>query len=347
MKTRDKNTMLKKCMLIAGSVFLAGQMAFAKGNKGSIYHDGWIDFNKNGKMDVFENPKQPIEKRVQDLLSQMNLDEKTCQLATLYGYKRVMNDSLPTPEWKNKIWKDGIANIDEQLNGVGRGAKIAQDLIYPFSKHAEAINKTQKWFIEETRLGIPVDFSNETIHGLNHTKATPLPAPIGIGSTWNAPLVYKAGSIAGKEAKALGYTNIYAPILDLARDPRWGRVLECYGEDPFLVATLGTQMVKGIQEQGVAATLKHFAVYSVPKGGRDGSVRTDPHVAPREMHQMHLYPFKKVIQDAHPMGVMSSYNDWDGVPVTASYYFLTQLLRQEFGFDGYVVSDSDAVGVCI
>lgn len=343
MKTRDKNTMLKKCMLIAGSVFLAGQMAFAKGNKGSIYHDGWIDFNKNGEMDIFENPKQPIEKRVQDLLSQMNLDEKTCQLATLYGYKRVMSDSLPTPEWKNKIWKDGIANIDEQLNGVGRGAKIAQDLIYPFSKHAEAINKTQKWFIEETRLGIPVDFSNETIHGLNHTKATPLPAPIGIGSTWNAPLVYKAGSIAGKEAKALGYTNIYAPILDIARDPRWGRVLECYGEDPFLVATLGTQMVKGIQEQGVAATLKHFAVYSVPKGGRDGSVRTDPHVAPREMHQMHLYPFKKVIQDAHPMGVMSSYNDWDGVPVTASYYFLTQLLRQEFGFDGYVVSDSDAV----
>ena len=151
MKTRDKNTMLKKCMLIAGSVFLAGQMAFAKGNKGSIYHDGWIDFNKNGEMDIFENPKQPIEKRVQDLLSQMNLDEKTCQLATLYGYKRVMSDSLPTPEWKNKIWKDGIANIDEQLNGVGRGAKIAQDLIYPFSKHAEAINKTQKWFIEETQ----------------------------------------------------------------------------------------------------------------------------------------------------------------------------------------------------
>ena len=175
MKTRDKNTMLKKCMLIAGSVFLAGQMAFAKGNKGSIYHDGWIDFNKNGKMDVFENPKQPIEKRVQDLLSQMNLDEKTCQLATLYGYKRVMSDSLPTPEWKNKIWKDGIANIDEQLNGVGRGAKIAQDLIYPFSKHAEAINKTQKWFIEETRLGIPVDFSNETITDSIIQKRLPCP----------------------------------------------------------------------------------------------------------------------------------------------------------------------------
>jgi len=130
-------------------------------------------------------------------------------------------------------------------------------------------------------LGIPVDFTNEGIHGLNHTKATPLPAPIGIGSTWNKELVNKAGQIAGREAKALGYTNVYAPILDLARDPRCGRVLETYGEDPFLVGALGTQMVKEIQSQGVASTLKHYAAYSVPKGGRDGNARTDPHINPR------------------------------------------------------------------
>ncbi len=102
-------------------------------------------------------------------------------------------------------------------------------------------------------------------------------------------------------------------------------------------------MVLGIQSEGVASTLKHFAANSVPKGGRDGEARTDPHIAFRELHQIHLYPFKKVIQDAHPMGVMSSYNDYDGVPVSASYYFLTQLLRQQFGFEGYVVSDSEAV----
>jgi len=136
---------------------------------------------------------------------------------------------------------------------------------------------------------------------------------------------------------------VYAPILDLARDPRWGRVVETYGEDPFVVAELGKQMVLGIQSQGVASTLKHFAVYSIPKGGRDGNARTDPHVAPRELHQMHLYPFRRVIQEAHPMGVMSSYNDWDGVPVTASSYFLTELLRGKYGFQGYVVSDSEAV----
>ena len=311
--------------------------------KDSIYKNGWIDFNKNGIKDVYEDPAAAIEDRVQDLLGQMTIEEKSCQMATLYGYGRVLKDPLPTGEWKERIWKDGIANIDEQLNGIGRGSGIHPELIYPFRNHAEAINTIQRWFVEETRLGIPVDFTNEGIHGLNHTKATPLPAPIGIGSTWNKNLVLQAGQIVGMEAKALGYTNVYAPILDVARDPRWGRVLETYGEDPYLVGELGTQMARGIQQNGVASTLKHYAVYSVPKGGRDAAVRTDPHVAPRELHEIYLAPFKKVIGEAHPKGVMSSYNDWDGVPVTASYYFLTRLLRQEYGFRGYVVSDSEAV----
>jgi beta-glucosidase len=197
--------------------------------------------------------------------------------------------------------------------------------------------------VEETRIGIPVDFTNEGIHGLNHDRATSLPAPISIGCTWDKNLVRQAGQTVGREAKALGYTNVYAPILDPARDQRWGRVVECYGEDPFLIAELGKQMTLGIQEEGVASTLKHFAVYSVPKGGRDGAARTDPHVAPREMFQIYLYPFRRVIQEAHAMGVMSSYNDWNGEPITGSYYFLTELLRQKFGFTGYVVSDSEAV----
>ena len=328
----------KYLYIMAASLLVAGVEA-----KDSIYKEGWIDFNKNGKMDTYENPEAPIEARIQDLLDQMTVEEKTCQLATLYGSGRILQDSLPTARWKEEVWKDGIANIDEQLNGIGSGRKRYPELIYPFSNHAKAINQIQQWFIEETRLGIPVDFSNEGIHGLNHTKATPFPAPIGIGSTWNRELVHQAGSIAGKEAKALGYTNVYTPILDVARDPRWGRVLECYGEEPYLIAELGIQMVKGLQEQGVASTLKHYAAYSVPKGGRDAAVRTDPHIAPRELHQLFMYPFKRVIQEAHPMGVMSSYNDWDGVPVTASYYFLTELLREVYGFRGYVVSDSEAV----
>jgi beta-glucosidase len=308
-----------------------------------IYHKGWNDLNKNGKMDVYENPSNTPEQRVQDLLSQMTLEEKTCQTATLYGFGRVLKDELPTAKWKNMVWKDGIANIDEHLNGLAYHPEARTPFSYPFSNHAKAINEVQKWFIEQTRLGIPVDFTNEGIHGLNHDRATPLPAPIGIGSTWNRTLVYQAGQIEGREARALGFTNIYAPILDPARDQRWGRVVECYGENPYHIAQLGKQMVLGIQGQGVASTLKHYAVYSVPKGGRDGNARTDPHVAPREMYQLYLYPFMKVIKEASPMGVMSSYNDWDGVPVTGSHFFLTELLRQQYGFNGYIVSDSEAV----
>jgi beta-glucosidase len=338
---RKKYYLPRVCAASALFAMLALQSSAQQKN---IYHKGWIDFNKNGKMDVFEDPSQTIEKRVADLLSLMTIEEKTCQMATLYGYKRVLKDEMPIPNWKNEIWKDGIANIDEELNNLTSHTDDAPtQYSFPFSKHASAINTIQKWFVEETRMGIPVDFTNEGIHGLNHDRATPLPAPIGIGSTFDKQLVRQAGQTVGREARALGYTNVYAPILDPARDQRWGRVVECYGEDPFHIAEMGKQKVLGMQEENIASTLKHFAVYSVPKGGRDGSARTDPHVAPREMYQVYLYPFRRVIQEAHPMGVMSSYNDWDGVPITGSYYFLTQLLRQQFGFNGYVVSDSEAV----
>lgn len=324
-------------------VFLFSNQSYAQTKALKIYHKDWIDFNKNGKRDIFEDQSKQIDQRVQDLLSQMNLNEKTCQLATLYGYGRVLKDELPSPEWKTRIWKDGIGNIDEHLNSTTFRPQTNTKYSFPYSKHASAINTIQRWFIEQTRLGIPVDFSNEGIHGLAHEKATSLPAPIGVGSTWNKDLIYQAGRVVGKEAKVLGYTNVYSPILDLARDPRWGRVVECYGEDPFLVAELGKQMTLGIQQEHVASTLKHFVVYSVPKGGRDGNARTDPHVAPRELHEMYLYPFKRVIQEASPLGIMSSYNDWDGEPITASHYFLTELLRKTYGFTGYVVSDSEAV----
>lgn len=326
---------MKKVLPIAFCLIAFHSLAQQK----NIYHKGWIDFNKNGVMDVFEDPSQPVDKRVEDLLSQMTLEEKNCQMATLYGYGRVLKDEMPTPNWKNEIWKDGIANIDEELSSN----HLKTQYSFPYSKHAEAINTIQKWFVEETRLGIPVDFTNEGIHGLTHDRATSLPAPVSIGATWDKNLVRQAGETVGREAKALGYTNIYAPILDPARDQRWGRVVECYGEDPFLIAELGKQMCLGIQSQGVASTLKHFAVYSVPKGGRDGNARTDPHVAPREMYQLYLYPFRRVIEEAHALGVMSSYNDWNGEPITGSHYFLTELLRQKFGFNGYVVSDSRAV----
>ena len=310
------------------------------GGNPNIYKKGWIDFNKNGIKDVYEDPSAPIDARVKDLLSQMTLDEKTCQMATLYGSGRVLKDSLPTAGWKNEIWKDGIANIDEQANGLG---KFGSSLSYPFAHSVDNRHTIQRWFVENTRLGIPVDFTNEGIRGLCHDRATMFPAQCGQGATWNKNLVREIARVTADEANALGYTNIYSPILDIAQDPRWGRVVECYGEDPFLVGEMGKQMITGLQEKGLVATPKHFAVYSIPVGGRDEGTRTDPHVAPREMRTLYLESFRKAFCDAGALGVMSSYNDYDGEPITGSYHFLTEILRHEWGFKGYVVSDSEAV----
>lgn len=326
-------------LLLLHFVFIIPQPQTSKG----IYHSGWIDFNKNGRKDVYEDASQPTEKRIDDLLAQMTIEEKTNQLATLYGFGRVLKDELPTPEWKNKIWKDGIANIDEHLNGLAYHPEANTQYSYPYSKHAEAINTVQRWFVEETRLGVPVDFTNEGLHGLNHDRATAFPGQINTGSTWNKNLINRIGHIVGREARALGYTNIYSPILDIARDPRWGRTVEAYGEDSFLVGALGKEMVRGLQDEHTVSTVKHFAVYSAPKGGRDGNTRTDPHIAFREMQELYLAPFRAAVKDAGALGVMSSYNDYDGVPVSASRYFLTEILREQWGFRGYVVSDSRAV----
>lgn len=301
----------------------------------------WIDYNKNGRMDPYEDRSVPAERRIDDLLSQMTLEEKTCQLATLYGYGRVLADPLPTSEWKAKIWKDGIGNIDEMHNGIGRHAST------PFNElpraTASALNTIQRWFIEETRLGIPVDFSNEGIRGLNYVRATNFPCNLALGASWDTGLVSRIGSVIAAEARAVGYTNIYAPIMDLARDPRWGRVVETYGEDPFLVAQMGIAMARALQAGGVSSTAKHFAVYSEPKGARDGAARTDPHVAPREMELLHLRPWERLVRESGLRGVMSSYNDYDGVPISGSHEFLIDRLRTTWGFGGYVVSDSEAV----
>jgi beta-glucosidase len=209
---------------------VAGIFLLSFNRQGNVNKSSWIDFNKNGRKDIYEDTSKSTEARVSDLLSQMNLEEKTCQLATLYGYGAFLKDRLPQPGWKDSVWKDGIANIDEQLTGFRKDTMYA----YPYSSHTNAINMIQKWFIEETRLGIPVDFTAEGIRGLNHVKATYFPAQIAQACSFNKDLIYKIGEITGREAKALGYTNVYSPILDVASDPRWGRIEETYGSDPYL-----------------------------------------------------------------------------------------------------------------
>ena len=338
-------------LLLGSGTLLSAQKtakipAYYKPAKSEMYHKGWIDFNKNGIKDIYEDPAATLDARIENLLQQMTLEEKTCQMVTLYGYKRVLKDALPTPEWKQMLWKDGIGAIDEHLNGFQQWGLSPSDNenVWPASRHAWALNEIQRFFVEDTRLGIPVDFTNEGIRGVESYKATNFPTQLGLGHTWNRELIRQVGLITGREARMLGYTNVYAPILDVGRDQRWGRYEEVYGESPYLVAELGIEMVRGLQHNHqVAATGKHFAAYSNNKGAREGMARVDPQMSPREVENIHIYPFKRVIREAGLLGVMSSYNDYDGIPIQGSYYWLTTRLRKEMGFRGYVVSDSDAV----
>lgn len=338
-------------LLLGSGTLLSAQKtakipAYYKPAKSEMYHKGWIDFNKNGIKDIYEDPAAILDARIENLLQQMTLEEKTCQMVTLYGYKRVLKDALPTPEWKQMLWKDGIGAIDEHLNGFQQWGLPPSDNenVWPASRHAWALNEIQRFFVEDTRLGIPVDFTNEGIRGVESYKATNFPTQLGLGHTWNRELIRQVGLITGREARMLGYTNVYAPILDVGRDQRWGRYEEVYGESPYLVAELGIEMVRGLQHNHqVAATAKHFAAYSNNKGAREGMARVDPQMPPREVENIHIYPFKRVIREAGLLGVMSSYNDYDGIPIQGSYYWLTTRLRKEMGFRGYVVSDSDAV----
>lgn len=338
-------------LLLGSGTLLSAQKtakipAYYKPAKSEMYHKGWIDFNKNGIKDIYEDPAATLDARIENLLQQMTLEEKTCQMVTLYGYKRVLKDALPTPEWKQMLWKDGIGAIDEHLNGFQQWGLPPSDNenVWPASRHAWALNEIQRFFVEDTRLGIHVDFTNEGIRGVESYKATNFPTQLGLGHTWNRELIRQVGLITGREARMLGYTNVYAPILDVGRDQRWGRYEEVYSESPYLVAELGIEMVRGLQHNHqVAATAKHFAAYSNNKGAREGMARVDPQMPPREVENIHIYPFKRVIREAGLLGVMSSYNDYDGIPIQGSYYWLTTRLRKEMGFRGYVVSDSDAV----
>ena len=329
---------LKNHTILFTIFFLASTYIYSQN---TIYHKDWIDFNKNGKKDIYEDVNQSIDRRIKNLINQMTVEEKTCQMFTLYGLGAWLKDSLPLENWKNEVWKDGVANIDEHINGARPPRMITLEV--PYSNHTVARNKVQQFFVEQTRLGIPADFSNEGIRGLCHTKATFFPCQLGQASSWDKELIYEIGKVEAKEAKVLGYTNIYSPILDLARDPRWGRTEECYGEDPYLTGTLGKYMVRGLQENGVISTGKHFAVYSVPAGGRDGACRTAPSVTTQEFRSIFLEPWRMAVKEAGMLGIMVSYNEFNGVPSCANKTLLTDILRKEWGFKGYNITDSDAL----
>ncbi|MCL2518327.1 MAG: glycoside hydrolase family 3 C-terminal domain-containing protein [Oscillospiraceae bacterium] len=268
---------------------------------------------------LYKNPNIPEEQRVEDLLARMTIEEKIAQL--------VMSRSMPE---LIKMLDDGTFpehGVSSCYNGN-------------VSVPPEDFNRLHKYVLENTRLGIPLSVHGESLHGVMLNGATVFPQAIGLGSTFNTELMSEIVNIIGAEANILGIRQTYAPNLDLSRDPRWGRVEENYGEDPYLTSRLGVAYIKALQSHDVASSPKHYVAHGSPEGGLN---LAPVHAGEREFRDTMLEPFRAAVTEAKAMSMMPAYSELDGVPIHASRFLLTDVLRDELGFDGYTVSDFGAV----
>jgi beta-glucosidase len=288
----------------------------------------------------YRNVKLPLEQRVADLLSRMTLEEKIAQLTSAMDRLVVASDPKSSlvdakgffqPEQAAALIKNGLGQISRPsgMNGP--------------RQNAEHTNAIQKWVKENTRLGIPILFHEECLHGHAAQKATSFPQAIALASTWDPAIVQDVFSATAKEVRARGSQQCLTPVLDLARDPRWGRTEETYGEDPYLSSRIGVAAVKGFQGSGplidkshVIATAKHFAVHGQPEGGANVG---PGNYSERLIREYFLKPFEAVVKEGNIQSVMASYNEIDGVPSHGNRFLLDNILRQEWGFNGIVVSD--------
>jgi len=292
---------------------------------------------------IYKNSAMSPAKRVKDLLSRMTLEEKAAQMMCVWQKK---SKTLVDAEGNFNLKKAKAAfKLGHGLGQVGRPSDAGKGK--NARQMAELTNAIQKFFIENTRLGIPVMFHEECLHGHAGINSTSFPQPIGLGATFNPELIESLYAMTAEETRARGAHQALTPVVDVARDPRWGRVEECFGEDPYLVAQLGMAAVRGFQGDGsfndkkhVIATLKHFAAHGQPESG----INCAPaNISLRLLREIFLYPFKEAIQKAGAISVMASYNEIDGVPSHASQWLLRDVLRKEWGFKGYVVSDYYAI----
>ena len=286
---------------------------------------------------LYRQPGAPIERRVEDLLSRMTLEEEVRQLDLYSGATTLMD-----------VHTDGTHAAATAHFLPDKAHAIFGDLgvgaIHDLNPTPEQANAIQGWVLAHNRLGIPVLFIEEGLHGFD--TGTVFPAPIGLAATWNPAIVQKVGAAIAAEARATGVGMILAPVLDLARDPRWGRVEEDYGEDPYLTGQLGLAYVRGAQgetldtDHNVVSEPKHFAGHGSPEGGTN----TSPvHIGERELRTVMLKSFEPAFRDGKAMGVMAAYHEIDGIPITADPFLLKKILRQEWGFQGFVLSDLGAV----
>lgn len=296
---------------------------------------------------AYKNPDLPVSKRVDDLISRMTVEEKLGQLLCPLGWP--MYEKTETADGATVGVSDEYRKfVDEQFGGMlwatfradpwtrktldnGLNPKLA----------AEAYNALQKYAIDSTRLGIPIILAEEAPHGHMAIGATVFPTSIGLASTWDKALITEVGKTIASELRAQGGHIGYGPVIDLAREPRWSRVEETYGEDTYLTSQMAAAMVKGTSpkhngwDKGVISTLKHFVAYGIPEGGHNGN---PSNVGERDLHENFLPAFQAAV-DAGALSVMTSYNSIDGVPSTGNPELLRRILKEEWGFDGFVVSD--------
>ena len=292
---------------------------------------------------AYKDPSFSIDVRLSDLLSRMTLEEKVGQLLCPLGWEMYEihgSEVHPSGKFKQLIKERNVGMLWATYRADPWTKKTLANGLNP-EMAAKAGNALQKYVMENTRLGIPMFLAEEAPHGHMAIGATVFPTGIGMAATWSPELVKEVGQVIAKEIRSQGGHISYGPVLDLTRDPRWSRVEETFGEDPVLSGTLGASMVDGLgggnlsQKYATIATLKHFLAYAVPEGGQNGNYAS---VGIRDLHQNFLPPFRKAI-DAGALSVMTSYNSIDGIPCTSNHYLLTQLLRNEWKFRGFVVSD--------
>ncbi|MFL5578811.1 MAG: glycoside hydrolase family 3 N-terminal domain-containing protein [Gemmatimonadaceae bacterium] len=285
----------------------------------------------------YRNASLPIERRVDDLLSRMTLEEKVAQMLCLWQQKRLITDSAGrfdaarAPAW----FRAGIGRIERPNDGHDARAE------------AEFTNAVQRWVRDSTRLGIPVLFNEEALHGLEAVGATSFPQAIALASSWNPELVERVFARTAEEARARGVHQVLAPVVDVAREPRWGRFEETYGEDPYLAARMGVAAVRGFQGTDtivrapkVLATLKHMTGHGQPESGTNVGPTS---IGERTLRDVFLYPFEVAVKEGNAQSIMASYNEIDGIPSHANRWMLNDLLREEWGFKGTVVSDWFAI----
>jgi len=297
---------------------------------------------------LYRDGAQPVEARVQDLLGRMTIEEKVAQLQGLWkrNTKLEQADGTFNPAGAPALLGQGIGQI-ARPSEIATSVPGGSARVRTARQHAEFINALQRWLIDNTRLGIPAMSHEEALHGLVAPGGTHFPVPIGLASTWDPALVERAMSVAAREARSRGVHHVLSPVIDLGRDPRWGRIEETFGEDPYLVSRLGVAAVRGYQgsvlplaPDKVFATLKHFAGH----GSHEGGINTAPALVPERLLRSELFvPFEAAIREAGAYSVMPSYNEVDGVPSHVSRWLLEDVLRREWGFQGFVASDYFAI----